>query len=254
MHSTARPRYGPYGGIDEYGTIFRWDGRFTTLHGFVLEDGIYPSGISQGIDGALYGTTRYGGSGDWWNGTIFRWDGSLTPLYSFVDPNFAVPGVVQGSDGGIYGIAAYAGSFSQGEIFELEGGNLVAVHEFNGADGAYPGHLVRERDGALYGTTSSGGPDGYGTLFRWDGSLTVIHAFNYEDGAGSSTPNLEADGVLYGTAGSGGPYLEGGIFRVLLPPATKNQCRNAGWQSRARSNGTLFKSQGDCIQYVNTGK
>ncbi len=33
-----------------------------------------------------------------------------------------------------------------------------------------------------------------------------------------------------------------------------NQCKNGGWQTLQRQNGTTFKNQGDCIQYVNTGK
>lgn len=35
---------------------------------------------------------------------------------------------------------------------------------------------------------------------------------------------------------------------------TKDQCKNGGWQTLFRANGTGFKNQGDCIQYVNTGK
>lgn len=35
---------------------------------------------------------------------------------------------------------------------------------------------------------------------------------------------------------------------------TKDQCKNGGWQNFFRANGTSFKNQGDCIQYVNTGK
>lgn len=37
-------------------------------------------------------------------------------------------------------------------------------------------------------------------------------------------------------------------------PATANDCKNGGWQNLFRANGTPFKNQGDCIQYVNTGK
>jgi len=31
-------------------------------------------------------------------------------------------------------------------------------------------------------------------------------------------------------------------------------CKNEGWQHLTRADGSLFKNQGDCIQYVNTGK
>jgi hypothetical protein len=40
-------------------------------------------------------------------------------------------------------------------------------------------------------------------------------------------------------------------FRVAK---SKNDCEHGSWKSVFRANGTPFKNQGDCIQYVNTGK
>jgi parallel beta-helix repeat protein len=37
-------------------------------------------------------------------------------------------------------------------------------------------------------------------------------------------------------------------------PETKEKCKNDGWISVRRADGSPFKNQGDCIQYVNTGK
>ena len=34
----------------------------------------------------------------------------------------------------------------------------------------------------------------------------------------------------------------------------KNACKQNGWQALVRKDGSAFKNQGDCIQYVNTGK
>ena len=34
----------------------------------------------------------------------------------------------------------------------------------------------------------------------------------------------------------------------------KDDCKNGGWADLTRANGSSFKNQGDCIQYVNTGK
>ena len=52
--------------------------------------------------------------------------------------------------------------------------------------------------------------------------------------------------------------VEGGqlmMARIPLPVATdKDQCKKAGWSSIFRGDGGVFKNQGDCIQYVNTGK
>jgi len=40
-----------------------------------------------------------------------------------------------------------------------------------------------------------------------------------------------------------------------LPVAEeKDQCKDDGWKELYRSDGSPFKNQGDCIQYVNTGK
>jgi uncharacterized repeat protein (TIGR03803 family) len=70
-----------YGGPD-WGTLFKWDGRFTTLHRFVWRNGANPSSLVQGSDGALYGTTSRGG---WFGeGTLFKWNGSLTILHDFM--------------------------------------------------------------------------------------------------------------------------------------------------------------------------
>ena len=37
-------------------------------------------------------------------------------------------------------------------------------------------------------------------------------------------------------------------------PANKDDCKNGGWTSMQRADLSSFKNQGDCIQYVNTGK
>jgi Tol biopolymer transport system component len=37
-------------------------------------------------------------------------------------------------------------------------------------------------------------------------------------------------------------------------PTDASQCKNNGWRTRVRADGTAFKNQGDCIQYVKTGK
>jgi hypothetical protein len=39
-----------------------------------------------------------------------------------------------------------------------------------------------------------------------------------------------------------------------LVATSKDECKNGGWKTLVRANGTSFKNQGDCIQYVNTGK
>lgn len=43
------------------------------------------------------------------------------------------------------------------------------------------------------------------------------------------------------------------VKRSGLTP-TQDGCKQGGWQSLTRTDGSTFKNQGDCIQYVNTGK
>jgi hypothetical protein len=51
------------------------------------------------------------------------------------------------------------------------------------------------------------------------------------------------------------PYTPAISFTSALPvPMTKNDCKKGGWRNLFRADGTPFKNQGKCIQYVNTGK
>ncbi len=52
--------------------------------------------------------------------------------------------------------------------------------------------------------------------------------------------------------------VEGGQLMAMRAPfpvvTDKNTCKGGGWDSVFRADGGTFKNQGDCIQYVNTGK
>jgi len=109
--------------------------------------------------------------------------------------------------------------------------NLVKFDSTNG--GNPPGSLIQGVDGNLYGTTSGGGPQGFGTAFRMTttGNLTVIYNFcslrncidGYWPGAALA---LGEDGNFYGTTpygGVGGEYCTttgcGSVFK-LTPTGT----------------------------------
>lgn len=44
------------------------------------------------------------------------------------------------------------------------------------------------------------------------------------------------------------------LFNAANPPATANDCKSGGWRTRTTASGQTFPNQGQCIQYVNTGK
>jgi uncharacterized repeat protein (TIGR03803 family) len=96
------------------------------------------------------------------------------------------------------------------------------MHDFNGAtDGAnpyFPGLIAQARDGDLYGTLSTGGTNGFGTVYKitTSGAFQVIYSFTGgNDGAhpyGGLV--LSTDGNLYGTTHDGGANSQGTIFRI----------------------------------------
>jgi hypothetical protein len=76
----------------------------------------------------------------------------------------------------------------------------------------------------------------------------TVHAAWYTDGGANGSGIFRADS-------NWAPYVPAVKFTATWPVAANaNACKNGGWQSLARANATTFKNQGDCIQYVNTGK
>jgi uncharacterized repeat protein (TIGR03803 family) len=93
--------------------------------------------------------------------------------------NFAVrdgespsAGLTMDRAGSLYGTTLYGGATGNGTVFKLShsGSNWVlnTLYSFSGAeDGGYPqARVIFGPDGSLYGTTSAGGYQGYGTVFN----------------------------------------------------------------------------------------
>ena len=88
----------------------------------------------------------------------------------------------------------------------------------DGVDGANPhGGLIQASDGSLYGTTSSGGANGAGTIFKINqaGAFATLHDFAGSDGASPVSSLIQGpDGALYGTTNAGGASGRGTIFKI----------------------------------------
>ena len=177
-----------YGGLHQSGTIFRitTSGNFQTIYQFgtTRTDGTYPSGLTLGPDGNLYGATQSGGL--YAQGTFFKITpgGSLTTLYHFgTSPNdgskpLAAP--VLASDGNFYGTTDYGGTSLCGTLFRISaGGAFATVHQFScdEANGLVS-PLIQATDGNLYGAALSGF-DSTGVVFQMTtaGSLKAIYQF-----------------------------------------------------------------------------
>jgi len=102
-------------------------------------------------------------------------------------------------------------------------------------------------DGTCAVVAGAGGPPFYtlaGLKTICPNAVTL--AFGVNVGTFNPAYNVETDGVTF----NGTTY----DFEVANEPTSKEQCKDGGWQSLTRADGSAFKNQGDCIQYVNTGK
>jgi uncharacterized repeat protein (TIGR03803 family) len=132
--------------------------------------------------------------------------------------------LIQASDGHLYGVTARGGVAGGGTLYRMRagGGHAVEVlHQFGvaGGDGREPlAALVQASDGNFYGTTSSGGAAGLGTVYRCTsgGDCAVLHSFaGIPDGSQPWAPLVQAsDGYLYGTTTHGGLGGAGTVFRI----------------------------------------
>jgi uncharacterized repeat protein (TIGR03803 family) len=130
--------------------------------------------------GNLYGTTTESANNE---GTVYelspgkkgKW--TETTLYSFDGGSGGAiqpwAGIVFDAAGNIYGTTVAGGSSDDGTVFELVDpvgtGSYTEkiLWSFNGTDGSGPvDSLILDTAGNLFGTTTGGGPSGYGVVFE----------------------------------------------------------------------------------------
>jgi uncharacterized repeat protein (TIGR03803 family) len=204
---------------DGTGSIFRITpgGALTTLDTFDYCGnwcGVLLGGLAVGSNGLFYG-----GSAGISEGNLFQMasDGTFTVLCSLTPGCTAT--LLFATDGNLYGLSENGGTDTNGLVFCLTtNGSLTFIYSFtNGLDGGNPGGpLIQGGDGALYGTTTSGGANGLGTVFKLttNGILSVLHSFNVFDGAQANGLLLGNDGNYYGTTAAGAYDNNGTVFRL----------------------------------------
>jgi hypothetical protein len=91
----------------------------------------------------------------------------------------------------------------------------------------------------------------------FDNSVGPMNAFccfwGSPDGPGPVGPGHGA-GVSPNINFSVWRMVSGGACVGSNTPATEADCKNGGWITRVRPDGTVFKSQGDCVQFINNAK
>ncbi|MDQ4141741.1 MAG: Ig-like domain-containing protein, partial [Bacteroidota bacterium] len=215
-----------YGGTFDMGTIFKLTptGKHTVLHHFngTSEGGRPEGNLVLGNDGNFYGLAASGGTNGY--GTTFKISpaGHFTVLHNFEYATGGTPlgSLVKHSDGNFYGITRAGGDNYQGIIFRITPtGSYKVIRQFNFNEEGIKARrsLMLGKDGNFYGTTSGGGYNYKGTVFKITpgGAVTVLHSFgSSNDGEDINGLVQGADGNLYGTAQNGGSQSSGTIFRI----------------------------------------
>ncbi len=251
-----------FGGVD-YGTVFRLARQGS---GWILaplytfqggNDGAAPTAeVIFGPDGALYGTTIFGGGGACRSGTGVLGCGTVfklnppsticrtticpwteTILYRFqagTDASNPVSRVTFDQFGNLYGTTDSGGAYGYGTVYELQPSHgswsESVLYSFNGgSNGREPeAEVLIDAAGNLYGTTPLGGQGcsdlGCGVVYELSQSgqgwtETVLYSFSGGNDGGGPYGGLISDaaGNLYGTTVYGGAHNPGGTVFELNP-------------------------------------
>ncbi len=209
----------------------------TTLVSFDGSDGAGPqASLIADANGDLFGTTEGGGANN--DGTVFEiaktstgYASAPTTLVSFNSTDGAYPtgDLIADADGDLFGTTEYGGADGDGTVFEIAktptgyASAPTTLVSFDGSDGSGPtAGLIADADGDLFGTTSGGGADGYGTVFEiaktstgYASAPTTLVSFNSTDGANPSAGLIaDANGDLFGTTAYRGPGGGGTVFEI----------------------------------------
>ncbi|HTT84965.1 MAG TPA: choice-of-anchor tandem repeat GloVer-containing protein [Rhizomicrobium sp.] len=218
-------------------------------------DGVVPDASLIDVNGTLYGTTEYGGTGHCQGGcgTIFSVNaatGAETILHDFegFERTINIPGSLIALKGGLlFGTALYGGHRDGGMLFslDLQSGHYKQRHDFcelyDCMDGEAPNPGLLESQGTIYGTTNEGGVNGGGTVFSFDRKTraeTVLYSFCSGCQLGGGL--LGVKGTLYGTTayGNGAVFSldpSSGVESIIYYFCTRDYCEDG-----ARPNGNLI--------------
>ncbi len=219
-----------FGGGYNAGSFYQLSpgGTYTVLYEWNGWDGGEPTSLILGSDGDFYGTTALGGAYDL--GTVFRLStgGAFSVLAEFSggwegrNPDH----LIEDGYGDFYATTEGGGPDDEGRVVILvpgfDGTNYTwsiygMANLSQSTTGVGPTDLLLGSDGNLYGTTSTGGQYGGGTLYRITTASalpSVLHDFGQQYTEGISPVSIVevANGKLIGFTSSGGYSYLGVVF------------------------------------------
>jgi uncharacterized repeat protein (TIGR03803 family) len=178
---------------------------------------------------AIFGSILFFAAAAWASSETVLWDFSnsngdgSSPWSNFL---------ISDSKGNLYGVTGQGGTNFAGMVFELSpngsgGYSETILYDFNrsgSGDGSAPyGSLVFDASGNLFGTTSGGGANSTGTVYKLSpktgGGWTekVIYSFG-ASGDGSypaAGVTIGKNGALFGTTSFGGALGAGTVFQLM---------------------------------------
>jgi hypothetical protein len=235
------------------------------------------TGLVFDISGTLYGTTISGTLGTGRVSNLVRVDpgtgaqiGPAVPITANDLPISITDLALQPDTNTLYGTRLGEEDFTN-TIYTINPATGVAT--LIGNTGVIGATLAFGPDGTLYQTSAVFDDDGFvagylNTLDPDTGAvLTTSDPFTERHVGGLEV--RPTDGVIFASGGDEGSIWTlsptgtqtfvgltsvGGVGDLAFTPlpTSKDQCKNGGWQRFRFPYG--FKSQGDCIQLVNTGK
>jgi uncharacterized repeat protein (TIGR03803 family) len=249
-----------------YGSVYcvTTNGDFTMLVSFNGTNGAIPeAGLVEGPDGALYGTTRFGGASlgdprtfvDYASvsgfGTVFRvtTNGDFKTLYSFTpDTAGRTPmcALMLARDGYLYGQTINA------MVFKMTAAGVLTPWVFLNSTNwiSHLTQLVQGRKGNLYGVSQGGGVYHHGAVFSLtsDGSQPTLHSFPSE---GIAMPAVVegTDGKWYGGRAAG----HYGVLYAVSPEGIYSEPFTFGYTNGSGLSGALVQAKDGALYGAASG-
>jgi hypothetical protein len=87
----------------------------------------------------------------------------------------------------------------------------------------------------------------WSTIVAQNPDAVIVGGYGVNQGSGNPALITAVDALHFDTSTKNVTWN----FEMYRTPATKDDCKNGGWQTVKRTDGSSFKNQGDCVSYTN---